>query len=67
LSASEGQQTSREDGRDERQQVVWLSGGTDEEAVEVLEGEQKARSDDQLEGKPTRGHSPEDAMVHTER
>jgi len=67
LGASKGQQTSREDGRDERQPIVWVSGGTDEQAVEVLEGERKARSDGQLEGKPTSGHSPEDAMVHTER
>jgi hypothetical protein len=46
---------------------VGLSGGADEEAVEVLEGERKARSDEQLEGKPTSSHSPEDARVHTER
>jgi hypothetical protein len=46
---------------------VGLLDGADEEAVEVLEGARKARSDDQLEGKPTRDHSPEDAMAHTER
>jgi hypothetical protein len=39
----------------------------DEHGIEVLEGERKAMSGDQPEGKPTGDRSSEDARVQAER
>jgi hypothetical protein len=67
LGASEGRQNPLEDGRDERQVVVYRSGGADREADEVLEGERKTRSGNSSGRQRTDGCSAENAKVQAER